>query len=87
MTTIDEVVARANDTDFGLVAVLWTKDLSPRTQLPPRLRFGTVFVNQLPLIDPASPWGGFGMSGWGREFGEYSIDGFTETQSTFLNLS
>jgi acyl-CoA reductase-like NAD-dependent aldehyde dehydrogenase len=82
----DEVVTRANDTDYGLVAVLWTKDLATAHALPPRLRFGTVFVNQLPLIDPASPWGGFGMSGWGREFGEYSIDAFTETQSTFLNL-
>ena len=82
----DEVVARANDTDYGLVAVLWTKDLATAHTLPPRLHFGTVFVNQLPLIDPASPWGGFGMSGWGREFGEYSIDAFTETQSTFVNL-
>lgn len=84
---IDEAVARANDTDFGLVAVLWTKDLVTAHTLPPRLRFGTVFVNQLPLIDPGAPWGGFGMSGWGRELGEYSIDGFTETQSTFLNLA
>jgi acyl-CoA reductase-like NAD-dependent aldehyde dehydrogenase len=83
---IDEAVARANDTDFGLVAVLWTKDLATAHTLPPRLRFGTVFVNQLPLIDPGAPWGGFGMSGWGRELGEYSIDGFTETQSTFVNL-
>ena len=84
---IDEAVARANDTDFGLVAVLWTKDLAMAHTLPPRLRFGTVFVNQLPLIDPGAPWGGFGMSGWGRELGEYSIDGFTETQSTFVNLA
>ncbi|MDH6198098.1 acyl-CoA reductase-like NAD-dependent aldehyde dehydrogenase [Mycobacterium frederiksbergense] len=84
---MDEAVARANDTDYGLVAVLWTKDLVAAHTVPPRLRFGTVFVNQLPLIDPAAPWGGFGMSGWGRELGEYSIDGFTETQSTFVNLA
>ncbi|MUL81915.1 MULTISPECIES: aldehyde dehydrogenase [unclassified Mycolicibacterium] len=84
---MDEVVTRANDTDYGLVAVLWTKDLVTAHTVPPRLRFGTVFVNQLPLIDPGTPWGGFGMSGWGRELGEYSIDGFTETQSTFLNLA
>lgn len=84
---IDEVVTRANDTDYGLVAVLWTKDLVTAHTLPPRLRFGTVFVNQLPLIDPGAPWGGFGLSGWGRELGEYSIDGFTEVQSTFVNLA
>jgi aldehyde dehydrogenase (NAD+)/betaine-aldehyde dehydrogenase len=83
---IDEAVTRANDTDYGLVAVLWTKDLVTAHTLPPRLRFGTVFVNQLPLIDPGAPWGGFGLSGWGRELGEYSIDGFTEVQSTFVNL-
>lgn len=84
---MDEAVARANDTDYGLVAVLWTKDLATTHTVPPRLRFGTVFVNQLPLIDPGAPWGGFGMSGWGRELGEYSIDGFTESQSTFINLA
>jgi acyl-CoA reductase-like NAD-dependent aldehyde dehydrogenase len=84
---LDEAVARANDTDYGLVAVAWTKDLATAHSLPERLRFGTVFINQLPLIDPAAPWGGFGMSGWGRELGAYSIDGFTETQSTFINLT
>lgn len=83
---LDEAVARANNTDYGLVGVVWTQDLRIAHTLPSRLRAGTVFVNQLPLIDPASPWGGFGMSGWGRELGAYSIDEFTETQSVFLNI-
>ncbi|GAA4091380.1 aldehyde dehydrogenase family protein [Nocardioides kongjuensis] len=84
---LDEAVARANGTEYGLAGVVWTKDLTTAHTLPPRLRAGTVFVNQLPLIDPGSPWGGFGMSGHGREMGEYSIDEFTETQTTFINLA
>jgi aldehyde dehydrogenase (NAD+)/betaine-aldehyde dehydrogenase len=83
---LDEAIARANDTDYGLAAVLWTRDLATAHSLPPRIKAGTVFVNQLPLIDPGAPWGGFGLSGWGCELGEYSIDEFTETQSVFLNI-
>ena len=84
---IDEAVQRANASDYGLVAVLWTQDLKTAHTIPPRLRAGTVFVNQLPLIDPNAPWGGFGLSGWGREMGSYSIEEFTEPQSVFINLA
>jgi aldehyde dehydrogenase (NAD+)/betaine-aldehyde dehydrogenase len=83
---MDEAVARANSTDYGLVAVVWTQDLKTAHSLPKRIHAGTVFVNQLPLIDPGSPWGGFGMSGWGREMGSYSIDEFTEPRTVFINL-
>lgn len=65
----DEVVARANDTDFGLAAVVWTKDLVLAHTLADRIHAGTVFVNQLPMIDPGAPWGSFGLSGYGREMG------------------
>ncbi|MFC8419891.1 aldehyde dehydrogenase family protein [Streptomyces sp. NPDC057236] len=84
---LDEAVLRANATDHGLVAAIWTKDLATAHTLPPRIAAGTVFVNQLPLIDPGAPWCGFGLSGWGRELDSYSIDGFTESQSVFINLS
>jgi aldehyde dehydrogenase (NAD+)/betaine-aldehyde dehydrogenase len=84
---LDEAVARANNTSYGLVGVVWTQDLKTAHNLSARIEAGTVFVNQLPLIDPASPWGGLGLSGWGRELGPYSIDEFTETRTTFINLS
>ncbi|MGP4029892.1 aldehyde dehydrogenase family protein [Actinomadura sp. 3N407] len=83
---LDEAVARANGTDYGLVAVLWTKDVVVAHSLPQRIEAGTVFVNQIPLIDPGAPWGGFGLSGWGRELGSYSLDEYTEPQSVFINL-
>ena len=83
---IDEAITRANSTDYGLVAAIWTKDLVTAHSLPQRIKAGTVFVNQLPLIDPGAPWGGVGLSGLGRELGSYSIDEFTEPQSVFINL-
>ncbi|TXC99899.1 aldehyde dehydrogenase family protein [Streptomyces sp. ISID311] len=84
---LDEAVARANNTDYGLAAAIWTQDLRTAHTLAPRIRAGTVFVNQIPIIDPGAPWGGFGLSGWGREMGSYALDEFTETQSVFVNLS
>ncbi|GAC50750.1 aldehyde dehydrogenase family protein [Gordonia aichiensis] len=83
---LDEAIARANNTDYGLAAVVWTQDLKTAHRLPERIHAGTVFVNQLPLIDPGTPWGGFGKSGWGREMGAYSLDEYTESQSVFMNL-
>lgn len=82
----DEVVERANDSDFGLAAVVWTQDLVAAHTLAHRIRAGTVFVNQLPLIDPGGLWGGFGMSGYGREMGAYALDEFTEYKGVFVNL-
>ncbi|MGW0038397.1 aldehyde dehydrogenase family protein [Gordonia sp. NPDC003376] len=84
---LDEAVARANNTDYGLAAVVWTRDLTTAHSLPMRIHAGTVLVNQLPLIDPGAPWGGFGKSGWGREMGAYSLDEYTESQSVFINLN
>ena len=82
----DEVIARANASDYGLAAVVWTKDLVTAHTMAKRLRAGTVFVNLLPLIDPGAPWGGFGLSGWGREMGAYAIDEFTEPKGVFVGL-
>lgn len=82
----DEAVERANDSAYGLASVVWTDDLRTAHRAGEKIRAGTVFVNQLPLLDPGAPWGGFGLSGWGREMGSYAIDAFTETKSVVVNL-
>jgi acyl-CoA reductase-like NAD-dependent aldehyde dehydrogenase len=82
----DEAIDRANASDYGLAAVVWTKDLVLAHTMATRLRAGTVFVNLLPLIDPGAPWGGFGLSGWGREMGAFAIDEFTEPKGVFIGL-
>jgi aldehyde dehydrogenase (NAD+) len=83
----EELATRANDTDYGLAACIWTKDLTTAHNLAAQIRAGSVFVNMLPFLDPAAPWGGYGSSGWGREMGEYAIDEFTETKGIWINLA
>ncbi len=50
------------------------------------IRAGTVWVNMLPILDVAAPWGGFKASGWGREFSHQALDAFTETKSIFIGF-
>jgi phenylacetaldehyde dehydrogenase len=83
---IDEVVAQANDSRFGLAASIWSQDLSLVHKLAPRLRAGTVWVNCHNVIDAALPFGGFKESGWGRENGMDAVKAFTETQTTVISL-
>lgn len=84
---IDEVIDRANSTDYGLAAGVWTSDLKTAHKVTSRLRAGTVYVNGWGLTDPAAPFGGYNQSGYGRDLGPQSLDAYLETKSvwTFLN--
>ena len=82
----DELVSRANDTEYGLAACVWTENLSTAHRLAAEIRAGTVYVNMLPLLDPAAVHGGFGASGSGLEMGPASIDEFTQTKGVWIGL-
>lgn len=83
----DEAIAIANDVPFGLGAGIWTENLARAHRVARALRAGTTWVNDYHRIDPASPWGGFALSGYGRENGVEAIRMFTEVKSTWIRLA
>jgi aldehyde dehydrogenase (NAD+) len=84
--SIDEVVARGNKTYFGLAAAVWTRDITKAHRLARSLKAGTVWINCYDIFDAAAPFGGFKMSGIGRELGEYALANYTEVKTVYVNL-
>jgi aldehyde dehydrogenase (NAD+) len=78
---IDDVVQRGNRSMYGLAAGVWTKDVTKAHQMAARLKAGTVWVNCYDVFDAAAPFGGFKMSGIGRELGEYALRNYTEIKT------
>ena len=85
--TEDEAVAIANGTEFGLATSIWTRDIARGHRVAHRLLCGITWINDHHRIDPASPWGGFKMSGIGRENGLVAYEEYTEIQNIIVNLS
>ncbi|SNT29624.1 aldehyde dehydrogenase [Rhodococcoides kyotonense] len=83
----DEVVALANDTEFGLAAGVWTKDLSRAHRMASRLDAGTVWVNTYRAMSPMSPRQGFKSSGVGVEHGTETIREYTRLKSVWINTN
>jgi aldehyde dehydrogenase (NAD+) len=84
---IDEVVQRANNTSYGLAAAIWTKNLDKAHTFAQRVKAGTVWVNCYHVVDTTTPFGGFKMSGQGRENGEAVLDHYTEVKTVTVKLS
>jgi aldehyde dehydrogenase (NAD+) len=82
---IDEVVRRANDTVFGLGSGVWTRDVRKAHQLASRIRAGSVWINCYQAMDPAVPFSGTKMSGYGSESGKHHMDEYLNTKSVWIN--
>ena len=83
---VDEVIARANHTNYGLAAGVWTRDIKKAHAVANGMRAGTVWVNCYHVLDTRAPFGGFKQSGMGRELGEYGLQQYTEVKTVTLKL-
>ncbi|QDU80894.1 Aldehyde dehydrogenase PuuC [Polystyrenella longa] len=84
--SMDEVVTRANNSVFGLAAAVWTRDVAKAHHIARQVRAGTVWVNCYDVFDAAAPFGGFKMSGIGRELGEAALANYTELKTVTVSL-
>jgi len=88
MTFTDETeaVAAANDTDYGLAASLFTKDIERAHRVARKLQAGTVWINSCGDNIFQMPFGGYKNSGTGRELGEYGLQNYTQVKAVYVNL-
>ncbi|WP_430296635.1 aldehyde dehydrogenase family protein [Sinomonas sp. B1-1] len=85
--SIEDVLAMADETDYGLNAIVWTRDISRALLFADRVKAGNVRVNTPAGMDPNLPFGGFKMSGWGRENGREGIEAYTELKTVTVRLA
>ncbi len=82
-----EVVARGNRTQYGLAAAVWTTDVRKALQVSNQLKAGTVWVNCYDVFDARAPFGGYKMSGIGRELGAYALQLYTEVKTVTMAMN
>lgn len=83
---LDELINRANNSEYGLAAGVWTRDIANAHYIASKLRAGTVWVNCYNTFDAASPFGGYKQSGIGREMGSYALNNYTEVKSVWVSM-
>jgi acyl-CoA reductase-like NAD-dependent aldehyde dehydrogenase len=84
---VDDVVRLANDTEYGLAAAIWTRDITRALTTAKAVRAGVVWVNDSQPAPSEALWGGFKQSGIGRELGPYALEAYLETKQIYINLA
>jgi phenylacetaldehyde dehydrogenase len=83
---LDRIALEANNTEYGLAASIWTRDISIANKMAKRIRSGTVWINCHNVFDAALPFGGYKQSGWGREMGAEVLNNYTEVKAVTTAL-
>ena len=84
---VDEAIARANDTPYGLAAGVWTRDIKMAHYVARKLQAGTVWINTYNVYDTAAPFGGYKHSGFGREMSAHALEHYTQIKSVWVDLN
>jgi acyl-CoA reductase-like NAD-dependent aldehyde dehydrogenase len=83
----DEVLALSNDSEYGLAAAVWTRDIKKAINTARALRAGIVWINDTQPAPTEAPWGGYKQSGIGRELGSHGLEDYLETKHIYVNLA
>jgi aldehyde dehydrogenase (NAD+) len=86
-TDVDEAIARANDSSYGLAAAIWTRDIKKAHGVARKLQAGTVWINTYNVYDTAAPFGGYKQSGFGREMSMHALEHYTQVKSVWVDLN
>jgi acyl-CoA reductase-like NAD-dependent aldehyde dehydrogenase len=86
VASVEEAVALANDTEYGLAASVWTKNIDRAISVSRRIRAGTVHVNSYDEDDITVPFGGYKQSGNGRDKSLHALDKYTELKTTWIRI-
>jgi aldehyde dehydrogenase (NAD+) len=84
---LDEAIARANNTQYGLAAAVWTRDIKKAHYVARKLQAGTVWINTYNVYDTAAPFGGYKASGFGREMSAHALEHYTQVKSVWVDLN
>src|SRR5204862_45495 len=82
---VDEAIARANATSYGLAAAVWTRDIKKAHHVARRLQAGTVWINTYNTYDTAAPFGGYKQSGFGREMSVHALQHYTQVKTVWVD--
>jgi aldehyde dehydrogenase (NAD+) len=83
---VDEAIARANQSTYGLAAAVWTRDIKKAHYVARKLQAGTVWINTYNVYDTAAPFGGYKQSGFGREMSLHALEHYTQVKSVWVDL-